>query len=225
MAYATAAELRAEFNKTSTADDVTLGRLLDAATRAIDRTCNRPDGFVADTEASARVYTGSGGPVQDIDECVEITTVAVKDAADDSTYTEWDATDYEAFGGSADRPNFQPTAHGKPYTALMCSADGDYSTFTSGKYSGRAGFRPSHNVTRGVPTVKVTAKWGYAATCPPDIKEACMMQAARWYKRFESAMADTVGSPDTGTLLYRRKLDPDIEHILIDGRYVRPTLG
>ena len=225
MAYATVEELRAAMVKSSTTSDDTLSDMLDGATRLIDQLCNRPDGFVALETATERTFAGSGTAVQRIDECAEVTAVAVKDSADDSDYTDWAATDWLAFGGAPERPDFQPTDHNRPYTGLMVELDGDYAVFTSGTYTTRRGFRPSTPVKRAVPTVKVTAKWGYAATCPPDVKNACMMQAARWWKRMESAMADTIGSPETGQLLYKQRLDPDIANILVNGRYMRPPVA
>lgn len=224
--YATVSEFRTFTGKTLTTDDTEIGKLLDAAAEAINRYCKRPDGFVADAAASARVYTGSGGPIQRIDECVSVSTVGVKDAPSDTTYTTWAAsTDYLAFGGDPERPDFQPTAKGKPYTGLLIAAGGSYSHFTSGTYSGRAGFKPTVNVSRGVPTVQVTARWGYAEQVPGDIKSACLMQAIRWYKRLQSAMADAVGNPEMGQLFYRRVLDPDIEQILRQGGYRRHVPG
>ena len=67
MAYTTAAELRARIDKTSATDDTTLTALIAAAERNINVTCNRPDGFLAISVATARVYPGSGKPYQRID--------------------------------------------------------------------------------------------------------------------------------------------------------------
>ena len=222
--YATLVELKARINKTGSGDDTPLQALLNAAALTIDNFCNRPDGFVADSSASARVYTGSGGAIQRIDECSTVSAVAVKSSATASSYTAWTTDDYIEFGGDPKRPDFQPTVKGKPYTALMIKPGGDYSHFTSGEYSSLQGFKPDFTVTRGVPTVQVTAKWGYASTVPLPIKEATITQAARWYKRGQSAWADTVGNPDLGQLMYRKKLDPDIELMLVSGRFVKPAL-
>ena len=224
VAYATVNELRNQIDKTGKTDDVELAALLDAASEAINNYCNRPDGFRSDSTASARVYTGSGDTVQYIDECTSISNVAVKTSATATSYTDWESDDYIEFAGSPNRPDFQPTAKGKPYTALMIEPGGDYSHFTSGQYTALRGFRPEFNRTRGVPTVEVTAKWGYAATVPPPIKQACITQASRWYKRGQSAWADAVGSPELGQMFYRKQLDPDVKHLLDDGRYVMPTI-
>ena len=105
-----------------------------------------------------------------------------------------------------------PTYGRTPYSMLVTGPNGAYSVFTSGLY-------------RGAATVKVTARWGYALTVPDDIQEVCIMQAARWWNRLQSAMADSVGSAEMGMLFYRQRIDPDIAAILIDGRYVRKSVG
>lgn len=232
MSYATVAELRAEMNLESTSDDATLQRLLNAADKKIDRHCNRPDGFEADASASARYYVGSGKSYQRIDECVEVTAIAVKDSPgdDEDSYTAWvvgtigTTTEADVFPATGDpeRPYYNDT----PYTLLVIGANANYDHFVSGGYTGRAGFSRSEVVKRGVTTVEVTARWGYSASVPDDIKEAAIMQSARWYKRLQSAMADVAGSLDVSELrLYTRKLDPDIAGILVDGRYIKPMIA
>jgi len=181
--------------------------------------------------ANARYYVGSGKSFQWIDECVSVTAVAVKDSAsdDEDSYVAWTVgtvgttTEADVFPATGDpaMPDYMAT----PHTLLVVGANGDYSTFTGGGFTSRGGFRPLTTVSRGLPTVEVSGRWGYATTVPDDIKEACLMQAARWYKRFQSAMSDTLASAELGTLLYRQSLDPDIRRLLVDGRYVKPTVG
>ena len=206
MAYAIAAEVRERINKTGTSDDAILTALIAAAEAAINAYCNRPDGFLAVSTASARVYAGSGTTVLRIDECAATPTeVAAKDSGGATTYTAWAVTDWLAFSGDPIMPDFNHT----PYTALMVTEAGDYGSFL------KAGYQP---------TVRVTAKWGYATEVPAQIKEACVAQVARWYKRGQSAWADTLGNAELGQLMYRKVLDPDIEFILKGGRFVRPAL-
>lgn len=229
--YANVIQLRAEMNLRGSKDDATLGRLLDAAEAAINRKCNRPDGFVADASASARYYRGNGKSWLYIDECIAVSGVAVKDSPsdDEDSYEAWvvgtvgTTTEADVFPFSGDHED--PDFNSLPYNGLLIGSNADYATFTSGDYTHRGGFRPSFLIRRGVPTVEVTARWGFAATVPNDIMEATIMQAARWYKRLQSAMADATASADMGQLLYRQKLDPDIAGILLDGRYVKPTVG
>ena len=219
--YGTASELRARIDKSSTADDAVLEALIRAATRNIDRACKRPDGFLADVAASARRYAGSGKPYLLIDECVAITLVEVKDSAADDDYDSWNAGDWIACSGDPQAPDFNSL----PYTMIMVDPTGDESIFTSGAYLTRGGFKPTTDVGRSVPTVRVTAKWGFASTVPDDIREACLMQASRWYKRDQSAVSDVLASGELGTLFFRKTLDPDIRRLLVDGRYVKPTVG
>lgn len=234
MAYATVAELRAHIDKVTTGDDAALLAMLEAATANIDRAINqfRPgyEYFNANPIADARTYPGSGLQYQRIDHCIEITLVAVKDAVTDSTYTSWAPADWIAYSGSHTRPNFNDL----PYTGIMIAPGGDYSWFTSGRYGSKKFFfapsmdqqlSPHFQQGRMTPTVQVTAKWGYSDSPPADIREACIMQAARWYKRLQSSMADVLASGELGQLLYQKSLDPDIKRILVDGRYMRPALG
>lgn len=231
-AYATVKEFRADVGKTDDDDDLTIARLLDAAGAAIDRFCNRPDGFMAEPNATTRYYPGSGGSYQWIDECVAVTAVAVKDSPsdDEDAYVAWvlgtvgTTTDADVFPatGNPSNPDYQTL----PYTMLMIGANGDYSRFTTGAYTHRPGFRPERTaVPRGLPTVEVTARWGFASAVPQNIATACLMQAARWYKRLQSSMADVLASGELGQLMYRQKLDPEVALLLEQGRYVRPATG
>ena len=224
--YATLTELKGRMDMTVATHDHDLLGLLNAAAEAIDRACNRPDGFLADGSASSRIYTGSGGPIQAIDECASITMVEVKDSASDIAYVAWTTTDWIAFSGRPENPNFQPATINRPYTSLMIAPDGDYAIFTSGSYSGMRGFHPSYSVSRGVPTVKVTSRWGHSATVPALIKEANITQAARWWKRgLEGWAYIPVAGGVMGQPQYQKILDPAILVMLRNGRFIRPALG
>lgn len=203
--YATAAEIKARINKTQTDDDATIAALATAASRAVDSFCNRPDGFVALSVATARIYPGSGKSWLAIDDCTAITAVAAKTSATDTAYTAWAATDYLAFCGDPERPNYNLL----PYTAIRTAAGGSYGSFLNGG---------------GDPMIQVTAKWGYAASCPPAIKEATITLASRWYKRGESAWSDVLASGELGQLLFKQALDPDVKFMLRMGRFVRPVV-
>jgi len=230
--YITVANLKLRINKTTDGDDAWLASIITAASRAIDNFCNRPRGFVADDDASARIYAGSGRAIMRIDECIEITKLEVKDSLTDDDYVEWEDSDYIAFRGDPRDPDYNET----PYDHIMVDANGDYAIFTSGALNSQSNkdryFAPVRNRrtynprgARAQPTVRVTAKWGFAATAPDPIREACAMQAARWFKRYQSAMSDVLASGELGQLFYRQELDPDVKFLLVAGRYVRPTVG
>ena len=205
--YATVEELRARLDKTGTGDDTVLTALLAASSAAIDRFCNRPDGFVALDTATARTFAGSGTAIQAIDECTSITLV---ESNDGRAWTAWDADDWLAFRGDPAAPDFA----GLPHTGLIVAYSGTYATFPR---LARGGAAP--------PSVRVTATWGYAATVPPQVREAAVVQAARWWQRGKSAWSDTLGNADLGLLIYRKALDPDVEHMLVLGRLVRVAVG
>lgn len=232
--YTTAVEVRNQVNDAQSTHDSVLETIIEAAEAAIDGYCNRPDGFLGDTEASARVFSGSGEPVQWIDECVAITQVAVKPSVTSDSYTAWEATDWIPFSGDPLSPDF----NNLPYHALMTAPAGSHAHFTSGKYTSQPGFRPtdydgpgggyspSHTYKgRGVPTVQVTARWGYALVVPPQVKQATITQTARWFMRARSAWADTMADGNFGLLSFKKTLDPDVEMMLSKARLVKPPTG
>lgn len=203
--YVSVAEMRASIDKTSALDDATIQFIIDSASEVIDGVCQRPDGFVADSIASARIYPGSGSEWQRIDECVEVSAVRLKTSATD-TFTALAATDYLKATGDRRRPEYNVT----PYTALRMDENGDYSIWY---------------YCDGYPNVEVTAKWGYAVAVPARVKEATIVLAARAYKRGQSAWSDALASGELGMLLYRAAMDPEVKLILIEGRLIRPSVG
>jgi len=219
--YATPEELRNQTDKVVVADDPALEDLLRAASQSIDLFTNHPDGFLALATATARPYTGSGTTFQFIGECIAVTLVEVKESVT-GTYTPWASTDWMAFTGDPDNPDFNSL----PFDALMIDPSGDQSHFTSGKWAGLRGFRPEEQDRgRAAPTVRVTAKWGYAEDVPPIIKTACIAQATIWFKRARSAWGDAAGNPEFGMLFYRKPLDPAIQTMLVESRMVAPAIG
>lgn len=218
--YAEPEELKDFIGKTSNTDDTKLNILILAAEDLIDSYCNRPDGFLAISTGTARVYAGSGKAYQRIDECISISAVAVKTSPSASSYTAWATTDYIKFSGDPEYPDFNRL----PYTGIMIDPNGDYSSFTASRYSHRAGFRPVTGTHRGVPTVQVTAKWGYSATVPNNVKTAVIAQASRWHKRFEGGWSDALASADMGQMLYRQGLDSKIKLMLDEARLVVPVI-
>lgn len=219
MSYCTPAELRTQIDKTTSTGpgtDAALQVIIDAVCASIDNFCNRPDGFVAPAAASVRYYPGSGKAHQWIDECAAISAVAVKDSSTDeeNEYVAWTigtvgtTLDADVFPATGDPKD--PSFNRLPYTFLLTGANGDYSYFPTG--------------ANGYPTVKVTARWGYALTVPAAIKQAAIALSARWFSQGKSAWADTLANPELGQLIYRKE-NADIRFMLEGGRYVRPAIG
>ena len=225
--YTDKATVKAAVGKSLTDQDDNLDRVITAISRAIDRYCNRPDGFVASDTATARTYAGSGGQVQRIDEAAAITSVAVKAGSSDTTYTAWDADEWIPFSGDPLNPDYNHT----PYTQLMVAAGADR-TFTSGwsddelSWTRRGRGLSRMNRRRSAPpTVQVTAQWGYALTVPPQIQEACIIESARLVKLAQSNYADSLVSETLGRLIMTAKLHPTTELMLKQGRFIRTPVG
>lgn len=222
--YTTTATVKAAMNKTTAGDDATIAKVITFVSRLIDRECNRADdGFLAGAVATARTFVGNGGAYQRIDECAATPTlVEVKSSASSSSYTAWAATDWIAASGDVRWPDFNHA----PYDLLLIDPNGDYSVFSNGRYTSLQGFRPSGPLSaRGLPTVRVTAQWGYATTIPSVIEQACIIETARLYKRGQSAFADGVANQDFGNLVFAKGLDPATREMLFNARMIRPALG
>lgn len=224
--YTTLNDVKSQPDITGSTSDTLISMLITAASRAIDGYCNRPDGFQAASAATARYFTGNGKPYIFIDEFATATglAVAVKDSAsdDEDDYVTWvvgvvgTTTDADVFPACGDpkRPDFNRT----PCTMLICGPNGEYSSFTDGHFEDDAGD------VQSAPTVKVTARWGYAVTVPAQIEQATIIQVCRWLKRGQSGWADSIGNSETGTLDYVKMLDPDVQLILRLGRFIRAAI-
>jgi hypothetical protein len=214
--YATKEQFREhiEMPAATTKYDAAIDRLLQSASRVIDKFTQAKDGFIAPATATAREFTGKGLAWIRIHECVAISQVAVKQSATGTTYTAWAAADWIPFQGSTKNPEWNRT----PYTGIMVTAGGNQSSFLNGRIGNRREWNP---------TVQVTARWGrYATTAEiPQVRDVTIMQAMRWFKRMQSEMADSLASGDFGTLTFMKDLDPDIAMILARGRLIRPSIA
>lgn len=215
--YATVDQLtiRMQFLTTPTVEQRALmGEILEGVSKHIDNACRTKDGFLAAGTATARYYSADGKAHLRIHKCVEVSEVAVRSSCSATTFTVWDAPttpmagdgDYVVCSGDPERPVFGIV----PYDLLMVDINGSYSVFLNGS---------------GIPTVRVTARWGAYAAVPYDIREATLMQAIRWYKKEQASMAQRSASEDLGQITYRRQLDGDVKQILVDGGYITPLYG
>lgn len=195
--------------------------MLDAAAKHIDSITHRH--WLAETPASARLYTGSNTKILEIDENTGVTALGFKFSFDDTSFTSMSASDYIPFSGSNDSPNF----NAKPYTKLMINPNGDYtywpfvSTFGNGWYERGQSI---HKIP-GYPSIQVTAHWGYADTVPETIKNCVIIQATRWIKRGQAVFGDAIGNIDTGQILYVNKMDKDMQAMLQVGGLIKLSVG
>ena len=60
--------------------------------------------------------------------------------------------------------------------------------------------------------MEIIGSWGYASTAPHDIREACLIQASRLFKR-KDAPFGVAGTPEAGQMMLPA-LDPDVRALL-----------
>lgn len=186
MPYATVAELKGWIgNVNDASEDTRLTLALDAASEAIDDYCNRR--FTTDAVASSRIFHPYRDGTLWLDDVAETASLVVKTDEDaDGVYeTTWAASDYAVEPANA-------LATGRPVSHLLAVGS---RAFPPG---------PRHRV-------QVSAKWGWPAT-PRKVKQACLILAARLWKR-KDAVDGLAGNPEFGQLRLAR-VDPDVATLL-----------
>jgi len=202
MAYASSSDALALMpggqlsSTTDTSYAAALTLFLTYASDLVDERMGRERGFfAADTDDATRWYDGPDGTTDDpaflrIDECVSVTGVSIAETGDPSALTATATDDWFLWPHNYG-------AKSVPIRALILDRmNGDYANWPPYPKS-----------------VRVTGKFGYAATPPVTVKLAVCMQAVRWYKRLQAAMQSAAAIPELGTMVYAA-LDPDIEALL-----------
>ncbi|HEX6579213.1 MAG TPA: phage head-tail connector protein [Jiangellaceae bacterium] len=188
--YVTVAELRAHLRIGDSDDDAALAVAITAASRAIDTHTNRQFGRV--TEAEERRFTARADTTRGR------WVVPIDDLMSTTSLAvevDGDAlTDYELEPVNA-------ASKSRPWSRLVVSDDSSVMP---------AGDRNE---------VAVTALWGWTAV-PTAVKQACLLQAARFHARRDSPYG-IAGSPDQGNeLRLLARVDPDVAVAL--RTYVKP---
>lgn len=169
-----------------------LESLVTRASELMDRWFGYPLGSFMATAEVARYFNGNGelelwpGNMADVP-----SEVAVAEAGDITDYTVWTATDYLV------RP-YNAAAEGLPYKSLFIDQ------LNGSKWVW-------YNFPRGI---KITAKWGWSEDVPHVIAEACIVQAARWFKRGQQAFQDAGAVTELMQMRYLKKIDPEVELLL-----------
>lgn len=149
---------------------------------------------LADT-ATARYFDVMRDGIVLTDDIGHATILVATDSGNNGTYsTTWASTDFQAVPLGA-------LVAGEPVTSL--AAVGAY-TFPS--------------VSRRTGLVRVTARWGWPAV-PDDVRLATLIQAAKLFKRRESAEG-VLGGGDFGLVRVGSRVDPDVAALLDPYRYV-----
>jgi len=206
--YATIAELKADvpdsplFDPADESYDVVLGKMITAASRLIDKYVGGFENcFYPSTDTETRYYDGNGEDQIWIDPLLSLTSLAVSESGGRaaSDYTTWTLnTDFYTY-----------PYHTTPYEKLIVDND--------------AGSKGTFGTTRK--GVKIVGVWGYSSTPPADVKQACKIQAMRWFMRAKQGYQDAGVNASLGEMIYAQELDPDVKMLLAPYRLHNAVTG
>ena len=206
--YATIAELKADvpdsplFDPADESYDVVLGKMITAASRLIDKYVGGFENcFYPSTDTETRYYDGNGEDALWIDPLLSLTSLAVSESGGRaaSDYTTWTLnTDFYTY-----------PYHTTPYEKLIVDND--------------AGSKGTFGTTRK--GVKIVGVWGYSSTPPADVKQACKIQAMRWFMRAKQGYQDAGVNANLGEMIYAQELDPDVKMLLAPYRLHNAVTG
>jgi len=191
--YASVPDFKDEHGITSTDQDLTLGQLLEDASRAIDRWCDVPPGHFGPQDET-RVFDvtlddARAGEVQ-LPALLSVTTFKTDEDGSGTFEVTWTAsTDFILY-----------PLNTTPKTVARVN-------HTLGRYAFPVGQQ----------RLQIVGSWGQASAVPVDIARACMIQANRW--RFRTKSPEGIaGNADVG-FVKLADIDPDVAAILERGRY------
>lgn len=188
--YATLSEVKAALRIDDTVDDELLEIAIETASRAIDGYCERSF-YSAGT--ATRLFIPQDAFRVEIDDLQSLTTLRTSSDGDNFSTT-WQADDYQleplnGISGGIAFPTTRIIARGSYLFPIWDPKN------------------PNHYEA----TVQVTGVWGWAAI-PTAIKQACILSAARQFKRYDAPLG-VLGMSDLGAIRVGR-IDPDVEALV-----------
>jgi hypothetical protein len=192
--YASLNEVKAALRITDAVDDSLLEMAVESASRLIDGHAARKF-WSAGT--ATKYFVAQDDFLCEVDDLASSTiTLQTSSGADGIFDTTWDADDFqlEPLNGELDGIVW-------PYTTIR--AIGDYLWPISG----------------GEALVKVTGVYGWPSV-PIAIKQACIIQASRIFKRLDSPLG-IAGFGDLGAIRVTRDLDPDVAQLVMPYKRMR----
>lgn len=192
--YCTLEELQAWNTATSTPNIAIQERVVTASSRAIDQFCQRH--FWQTAVGTIRTFPSPRDlrilRLGEFNDLVSIASLRTDEAGDGTFETVWSASDYDLLPLN---PSGAPEQ--RPYTSLRATGVGRW--FPTPTCTGRAA------------RVEITGVWGWPAI-PADVTQACLILAARFYKRKDSP--DGISNwGDIGVIRVTRA-DPDVTALL-----------
>lgn len=193
--YATLAEVKSALRITDNVDDALLEMAVESASRAIDGYSAR---YFYNAGTATKNFTANDSYLTAIEDLQSLTTLSTTDEVG-GTYTTWTANDYqlEPLNGQADGLTM-------PYNAIRAVGDYAFPFYSSGRQDA---------------LVRVVGVWGWASV-PTAIKQACIIQASRIFKRLDSPLG-VLSAPDLGFIRVGSRLDPDVAQLVDPYRTIR----
>ena len=195
--YASLTEVKAALRITDTVDDSLLEMAVESASRLIDGYAAR---IFYSAGTATRYFVAQDDFNVEVDDLANGTvTITTAQDADGVFDTTWAAGDYqlEPLNGVLDGMAW-------PYTNIR--AVGTY----------------LWPITGGEALIKVQGTFGWPAT-PIAIKQACIIQASRIFKRLDSPLG-IAGWGDMGAIRVSSQLDPDVAQLVMPYRRMRNIL-
>lgn len=190
--YCTLAQAKAALRLVDATDDTLLEQAIESASRRIDGYCGRWFYKTSSTAISQYPFDPYNLPVQDIaNTTVVVKTSSAGNGVFDVTWTQ--GTDYQLEPLNA-------SLNGKPYRRIVAVGGKTFST----------------QVIQALPTVQVTAYWGWDAV-PTDVTQACVLLTIRQFARLNAALG-VVGYNDMAIQV--KAVDPDVRDLLNQYRYL-----
>lgn len=192
--YATLVEVKAALRIADSVDDSLLEMAVESASRLIDGYAGR---IFYSAGTATRYFVAQDDFNVEVDDLANGTvTITTAQDADGVFDTTWGTDDYqlEPLNGVLDGMNW-------PYTNIR--AVGDY----------------LWPITGGEALIKVQGTFGWPSV-PIAIKQACIIQASRIFKRLDSPLG-VAGFGDLGAIRVSSQLDPDVAQLVMPYRRMR----
>lgn len=169
-------------------DDAKLESVITAASRFIDNLASRRFYAVADT----RYYTAERSDFLRVDDLLSVTSLKTDEDGDRTYENTWATTDYDL------RP-FNASLDGWPYRWIETTPNGDYSFPT---------------IAKGI---EIKGSFGFAASAPAPIEEACILVANRLVKRVDTPLGVSAefALGQQAVIIKELRTDPDIMALIM----------
>ena len=163
--------------------DTELELVIESISRGIDDYCSRR--FYTTDADETRYFTAISNNECKIDELLSITSLKTDDDLDGTYEITWASGDYNLFPYNASQYSFIETTPLGSYLFLK-------------------------NARKNV---QVVGKFGYSATAPKNITQACIMQSERFFKRRDAPLG-IAGTTQFGLVKLIGDFDPDVQFFL-----------